>query len=226
MLPSPLSCTVAPEMTVCFGPALAMGGSTGLTVTVNPVLPPIANAGPKQTVISGATVRLNGLGSTDPQNLPLTYLWKTGGPISNFSSTTSPTPTFTAPTLKAGSGPTSFTEGLTVNNGYLTSASQSNVTIVVVSGADTLAAVNVIYRLSQQRLTVDVSSTLNGTASDGSWQLFLQGLGPGGTPIQMVYSPALGAGVYEAVVNGIPQPASVTVTSSLGATATFPVAVR
>jgi len=37
--------------------------------------PPTANAGTAQAVTTGAIVQLNGLGSTDPNGLPLTYAW-------------------------------------------------------------------------------------------------------------------------------------------------------
>ena len=36
---------------------------------------PVANAGPDQEVASEATVELDGSGSTDPNNDPLTYKW-------------------------------------------------------------------------------------------------------------------------------------------------------
>jgi YVTN family beta-propeller protein len=45
-------------------------------VTISSVWsPPTANAGAAQSVTTGALVNLNGLGSTDPNGLPLTYAW-------------------------------------------------------------------------------------------------------------------------------------------------------
>ncbi len=45
-------------------------------VTVSSIWsPPTANAGAAQSVTTGALVQLNGLGSTDPNGLPLTYAW-------------------------------------------------------------------------------------------------------------------------------------------------------
>ncbi len=47
-----------------------------VTITVrNANLPPVAQAGPAQTVAVGARVRLDGRGSTDPNGDPLSYQW-------------------------------------------------------------------------------------------------------------------------------------------------------
>jgi hypothetical protein len=60
--------------------------------------PPIANAGPDQTVYISTSVTLNGSASTDPDgNLPLSFGWtQTGGPAVSFNRALSVT-TFTAP---------------------------------------------------------------------------------------------------------------------------------
>jgi hypothetical protein len=59
--------------------------------------PPIADAGPNQLGIAAGTVTLNGCGSSDPLNLPLTYQWtQISGPSVTLSSTTTCNPTFTA----------------------------------------------------------------------------------------------------------------------------------
>jgi serine protease AprX len=58
-----------------------------VTITVNPVNdPPIANAGPDQTVTDtdgngSEVVTLNGTGSTDPDGDPLTYSWSEGSTV-------------------------------------------------------------------------------------------------------------------------------------------------
>jgi hypothetical protein len=71
-----------------------------VTVQGEPIeRPPVANAGPDQTVTSGATVNLDGTGSFDPAGQPLTYVWtQTSGPAIMLNDPTSATPSFTAPT--------------------------------------------------------------------------------------------------------------------------------
>jgi PKD repeat protein len=60
---------------------------------------PIADAGPDQSVLVGATVTLDGGASTDIDgHLPLTYGWvQTGGPAVTLADATTAAPSFTAP---------------------------------------------------------------------------------------------------------------------------------
>jgi LmbE family N-acetylglucosaminyl deacetylase len=79
---------------------------------------PVAAAGSAQTVASGATVSLDGSASWDPNSLPLGYAWtQTGGPPVVLSGSTSPAPSFAAPT-----GPATLTFSLVVSNGTQSSA--------------------------------------------------------------------------------------------------------
>ncbi len=74
---------------------------------------PIASAGPAQTVAAGATVTLDGSGSSDPNGDSLTYQWtQTAGPAVTLSSATAVKPTFTAPATAA-----TLTFQLVVSNG-------------------------------------------------------------------------------------------------------------
>jgi K319L-like, PKD domain/Calx-beta domain len=86
-------------------------GSFDTTNIVAPNVPPIANAGADQTVDSGATVNLDGTGSTDPNaGDTLNYSWsQTSGPPVTLTGANTATPSFTAPT-----GPADLTFTLTV----------------------------------------------------------------------------------------------------------------
>lgn len=92
------------------------------TVTITAVaqtLPPVANAGPAQTVPRNTLVQLSGAASTDPQGRPLTYAWTlVAQPEGSSVTLTGPTtvnPSFTP--LVAGL----YRAQLIVNNGALSS---------------------------------------------------------------------------------------------------------
>ena len=110
---------------------------SSLSWTFTLTQPPTANAGPNQTAAVGSTVTLNGTGSTDPNSLPLTYLW-TPVSIPSASSTTITNPTSAMPTLKidvAGN----YIIKLVVNDGIL-SSSAATVTISTTHTAPTANA--------------------------------------------------------------------------------------
>jgi len=111
--------------------AIFNAGSAGKCKTVvSPNHPPIANAGPDQMVEatspSGASVTLNGSGSSDPDGDPLTYNW-TGpfGAVSGVSNTV---------TIPLGT----YTVTLTVNDGHATATDTVDITVRDTTPPDTI----------------------------------------------------------------------------------------
>jgi hypothetical protein len=77
--------------------------------------PPIANAGPDQSVRMGAIVTLDGTESYDREGESLAYSWtQTSGPEVTLNDSTSVRPTFTSPDVRAN---TTLTFSLEVNDG-------------------------------------------------------------------------------------------------------------
>lgn len=85
--------------------------------------PPIANAGPSQSVATGATVNLNGSASSDPDGDTLTFSWtlsaRPAGSNAALSGATTVTPSFV--TDVAGT----YTASLIVNDGTASSAAST-----------------------------------------------------------------------------------------------------
>ena len=74
-------------------------GSTSASAVEQTIIgPPTANAGPDQTVPPNSVARLDGSGSTDPQNEPLTYSWtQVDGPAATIADPTDPKTAVTVP---------------------------------------------------------------------------------------------------------------------------------
>lgn len=114
--------------------------TVSLTVGIAPQvnLIPIANAGPDQTGRLGGLIRLNGTGSSDPDNGPnsLRFTWtQTAGPAVALDDAITATPTFTP----AVAGSYSF--NLVVNDGQSTSSPDS-VTVTVLAAVPTLGDID------------------------------------------------------------------------------------
>ena len=125
--------TLVFSLTVNDGTVNSAPDTVTITVTETPVTPtntaPTANAGPDRTVSTGATVTLDGSGSSDPDGDTLTYAWtQTAGPTVTLSDTTIANPTFTAPDSAA-----TLVFSLTVSDGSLSASDTVTVTVAPVA---------------------------------------------------------------------------------------------
>ena len=127
-------------------------------ILVHPVNhPPVANAGPDQTVTSGDTVTLQGSG-TDADNDPLKYSWtQTAGPSVTLSDASSPAPTFTAPEVDT---ETTLTFQLIVNDGKINSEPAS--VNVIVNPECGCSSTPQTLESSSGTITADTASSCGG----------------------------------------------------------------
>ena len=119
--------TLTFRLTVTDAGGLQSTDTCTITVQQTP-RPPVAEAGPDQSVAVNATVNLNGSGSTDPDNNISSYLWQqTGGPTVTLTNTNTSIAHFTA-SVAAGS---TLTFMLTVTDtGGLQSTDTCTVTVI------------------------------------------------------------------------------------------------
>ena len=132
--------------------------SPAVTVTISTEnSPPVANAGPPQTVPLGSLVNLDGSGSSDPDLNPITYLWsivsKPAGSSAVLSDQTVVNPGFLAD--KAGS----YTIQLIVNDGTVNSTPAT----VIITTQNSRPVANAG---SDQSVVVGATVQLNGSASN------------------------------------------------------------
>ena len=129
-----------------------------VTISTSDV-PPVANAGPNQTVSVGATVTLNGSGSSDLSGNPITFAWSfVSRPIGStavLSNPTSITPTFVADRVGG------YMVQLIVNDGVL-SSTPSTVTITTNDVAPVANAG------PNQTVLINTTVTLDGSKSTDS----------------------------------------------------------
>ncbi|MEZ0243894.1 MAG: PKD domain-containing protein, partial [Sphingomonas sp.] len=120
---------------------IAASTADSVTISVNPNAAPVANAGTDQAPInSGQTVTLNGGGSTDPDNNPLTYQWtQVSGPPVTLSNATAANPTFVAPNV---TGTQNLVFQLVVNDGTVNSQPDT-----VTIGVRAVGTVTIIQRV-------------------------------------------------------------------------------
>ncbi len=137
----------------------APGGPATVDVAVTNVnRAPTANAGASQTVNEGATVTLDGTGSSDPDGEPLAYEWTAPAGIT-LSDATAAQPTFTAP--QVGPAGATLTFSLVVRDPLdaVSAAASVDVTVTNVNAAPTADAGD------DQTVSEGTTVTLDGTGS-------------------------------------------------------------
>ena len=116
----------------------AASATASVTVNIVSYASPIANAGPPQNALQGATVNLSGTGSQEDSH-PVTFAWtQTAGGTVALSGADTQTPSFTAP-IALGTLTFKLTVTDTDNPNPVTASTSSNVTITVIQYVNPVA---------------------------------------------------------------------------------------
>ena len=171
---------------------------TTVTISTSDV-PPVANPGANQTMPVGATVQLDGTGSTDSDHQALAYRWailsQPSGGAATLSSTTAAKPTFVA-TLAG-----LYVVQLIVNDGFLDSLP---VTMTVT--AEQLNQPPTVSAGPNQTIELPANTTtLNGSAFSSA---------PAGSPVTVQWSQVSGPGTV--TFSGPTQPVVQTTLPGVG----------
>ena len=219
--------TYTASLVVNDGTVNSAPATVNITAT-DPSTPPVANAGPNQSVIVPTVVTLDGSGSTSAAGATLTYAWtlptRPAGSAATLTNSTSVKPTFTADV--AGT----YTASLVVNDGTTSSAPS---TVTITGSVATGNAPPVADAGPNQNVTIPTTVFLDGSGSsdpDGdalaySWSFSSRPAGStatlaGATTVNPNFSPDL-AGVYQVrlvVSDGQASsaPSTVTITAATG----------
>ncbi|MBI5376829.1 MAG: SBBP repeat-containing protein [Candidatus Schekmanbacteria bacterium] len=149
-------------LTVTDNDGLQNTDSVVITVTDSVPVPPVANAGPDQTVNEEALVQLDGTASSDSDGTISSYLWsQTGGILVTLSDDSASQPTFTSPAITNTEEVLTFTLTVTDND-----ALQSSDSVVIT--VTNLAILPVANAGTDQTVNEETLVELDGTASSDS----------------------------------------------------------
>ncbi len=220
--------TVASNTSLTF--QVSVGGSNSTTpamatVTV-PIAPPAAPAppsvsassAPANPVASGTKVTLSASG-VDPAGGTLTYTWIAPQGITLTSSGSGGSQqTFLAPTVPAGSAPTTLSFAVAAKSSTSGLTASANVPVVINPIQDVVTITAVVYTTSKAKLQVNVTDITPGIKLTCTLNINNPATGK---PYTAVMGPAVPAAVgnYSVTFTGVNQPTKVTVTSSAGGTA-------